>query len=626
MNHDNCNHDCAQCACHNPLWNSYETQESLSNFTQSIKEYAKQLGTSESLLPAGFVMYSGGVIRPMINGSTDQVEAIGFANGKVFAVGNLSDVSAQMRALGMQPNNHLILEENQTLLPGLIEPHVHIVPTALTMGWIDLGAFTGQHLNPDYSLDYVLNQVKQFAPEKPGDWILGTGVDPALMPFEHEGECKDSAPQLADITVVALDKLRDDNTPIFLMSASLHTAYVNTAALEKIKPFFPADEQIDFVKNITEQGALQELSQIFPAFSAIPKSQNLSALENLPRYIAEIFSTANKRGVTMMYEAGMKPMMCEMLKLYRKFTPHNMRVGYAKLCESVADAEALTDFTPITEQSLAEVFQAGVKLVSDGSNQGLTGYQSEQYSCNPVNNYGIFNYSYDATEQTDNSKPNYQKMVNTIINKGWPILIHANGNHAIDIALDVYENALAGESGIYKRHRIEHCSLLSDYSAKRMQEIGISPSFLIGHVGYWGYAFEKVIFKSKSHMLDRCKTMLDLNSRITLHSDLSVSPTGPLRMMEQAVTRIMEKSSKHHVLNESECITREQALKAITYDAAWQCHVDEWVGSLAKNKLADYVILAEDPLTISDAKKIRDIPVLQTWVGGKLRYQYQLFS
>ncbi len=115
--------------------------------------------------------------------------------------------------------------------------------------------------------------------------------------------------------------------------------------------------------------------------------------------------------------------------------------------------------------------------------------------------------------------------------------------------------------------------------------------------------------------------MLELGARITLHSDLSVTPLGPLRMMEQAVTRVMEKSSDDELLNPDETITREQALRVITYDAAWQCHVDQWIGSLEPGKLADFVILAKDPITCKSTQ-IRDIPALQTWVAGKLRYQH----
>ena len=86
--------------------------------------------------------------------------------------------------------------------------------------------------------------------------------------------------------------------------------------------------------------------------------------------------------------------------------------------------------------------------------------------------------------------------------------------------------------------------------------------------------------------------------------------------MEQSITRIMEQDPQGRTLNEGEKITPAQALRAVTYDAAWQCHVDKWVGSLEIGKLADYVILDEDPITKTDPVGIRNINVLETWIGG----------
>ena len=78
----------------------------------------------------------------------------------------------------------------------------------------------------------------------------------------------------------------------------------------------------------------------------------------------------------------------------------------------------------------------------------------------------------------------------------------------------------------------------------------------------------------------------------------------------------MEQDPQLQVLNACEKLTPAQALRTVTYDAAWQCHADQFVGSLEKNKFADYVILAEDPITKSNPVGMRDIPVLETWVGG----------
>ena len=91
---------------------------------------------------------------------------------------------------------------------------------------------------------------------------------------------------------------------------------------------------------------------------------------------------------------------------------------------------------------------------------------------------------------------------------------------------------------------------------------------MIGHVGYWGYVFQNAILEGRSEQLDLCKSALSRCMRITLHSDNGVTPLGPLRMMEQAITRIMEEDPNGNVLNESEKLTPEQALRAVTYDAA----------------------------------------------------------
>jgi predicted amidohydrolase YtcJ len=150
-----------------------------------------------------------------------------------------------------------------------------------------------------------------------------------------------------------------------------------------------------------------------------------------------------------------------------------------------------------------------------------------------------------------------------------------------------------------------------------MKELDVSPSFLIGHVGYWGYAFREAIFGDKTIMLDLCNSALKAGMKITLHSDNNVSPLGPLRMMEQSVTRIMEADPELDILNAPECITAGQALTAITYDAAWQCNAEQWTGSLKAGNFADFVILKQDPLTIKEPyMNIRNIDVLETWVGG----------
>ena len=399
----------------------------------------------------------------------------------------------------------------------------------------------------------------------------------------------------------------EEAVPVVMLSASSHTAYVNTAALKCV---YARDQQgfesfRAYREHVNSHGGLHERNEIVPALTAVPKEQKLLMAVMLMDGLDTMFKLANERGVTMLYDAGMPPTMKPFIDAYILLHGATVRIGYAQLCNSLDDAEKLPDYEPLSK--FENLFCGSIKIVSDGSNQGLTGYQHETYSCKPENNKGFFNFE----------PREFNAMVKTCIDKEWPMMIHANGSLALEKILEAYEQALGGVSGLEKRHRIEHCSLPKDEAAlKKMHDLGISPSFLIAHVGYWGYAFDKCIFEKHAQKLHPCQSALRQGMRISLHSDCLVSPLGPLRLMEQAVTRIMEKDPDRRVLNVDERLTPEQALLAVTYDAAWQCHVDKWMGSLEAGKMADYVILKKDPITMKNPVGMRDIPVLETWVGG----------
>jgi len=104
-----------------------------------------------------------------------------------------------------------------------------------------------------------------------------------------------------------------------------------------------------------------------------------------------------------------------------------------------------------------------------------------------------------------------------------------------------------------------------------MKALELSPSFLIGHVHYWGRAFrDEILGPERANRLDPCASAL--KGGLHLHSDWSVTEIGPLRMVENAVTRTMRDGSD--VLNPAERIPVEAALRMVTADAAWQCRYD----------------------------------------------------
>ncbi|WP_159440624.1 amidohydrolase [Mucilaginibacter sp. OK098] len=560
------------------------------------------------------LMISGGTILPMTGGLTDPVDAIGIAGGKVVVTGDSNTVSTYMTQNypGYQTKQ---LTGTQTLLPGLIEPHVHIVPTAIMTDWIDVSPFNGQDLLSTYNLTTVGTTINNNLPRITGYVILGRGLDPSLMPFVQVNGVN----ELQTIDNSVLDNINSKKS-MMLLSASMHTLYLNTKALNYVYNNSSAVRAIyasasDYIQ--ATQGQLQEEAEMTPALTVI-KAQITAMSTNVYSYLTSLFQLANSRGVTFMYDAALSANFEGLLSKYLKINQALVRIGGALLCSDQNDANGLGNYTPPAEYQ--PVYYGHVKLVSDGSNQGLTGYQSTAYLCDPPDNTGIFNFPQVGIPPST-IPPDYETLITTVVaDKGWPLMVHANGDLAVTFAIEAYQNALSNYNGPVLRNRIEHCSLITIDQLATMQQMGVSPSFLIGHVGYWGYAFSQVIFGQKAQMLDLCNSALAAGLRITLHSDNEVSPLGPLRMMEQSITRIMEEdTTNNEVLNVAECLTPEQALVAVTYDAAWQCYADQWVGSLNPGYYADFVILGKDPLTLTSQStymQMRNIQVLETWLGG----------
>ncbi|MDK9442357.1 amidohydrolase [Pectobacterium atrosepticum] len=533
------------------------------------------------------------------------------------ATGSYQDVKAKM------PKNTLEhqLSGKQTLLPGLIEPHVHIINTAMLSAiGNDVSPFEEQRLRKDYNRVWVTSSLAEQAKsdtDKNNSWLIGFGADPSLF---IGGE--------KEFNSAVLDEHVTDKRPVFVINASMHLAYINTCAIKLVREFYK-DKVIP-----PDDGILKEIDGIEPVVNVIVSSYPKAKLAlMLIESVNKLFGVASKRGVTYMLDAGVEPKgtqpgfdQVSFLDKWAHLPICPVRIGGALIITNSDDFKnkVVDHYSPGYGD---EHFHLPyIKIISDGSNQGLTGYQSTPYCCNSryektpsEKNIGAFNF----TPPTD-----INTLVDSVVQHQWPLMIHTNGDEAISLTLASFKKA-GVTSGSYeqRRDRLEHASLLTDDHLSEMKQRGISPSFLIGHVGYWGWAFQQTILgEERANHLDRCQSAINHGMRITLHSDNGVTPLGPLRMMEQAISRVMEgapQGTTPAVLREQERISRFAALKAATYDAAWQCHADQWVGSLVAGKCADFVILADSPLTYDSADKnnpvkdMRDIPVLETWKGGR---------
>lgn len=247
----------------------------------------------------------------------------------------------------------------------------------------------------------------------------------------------------------------------------------------------------------------------------------------------------------------------------------------------------------------------GIKIVGDGSNQTLTGAQTQPY----LNTTDKGKTNFDANQM--------KEMVRDIYNAKLPVLIHCNGDYTIDIALDAIEAAYNGSTE-YGINRIEHSTMVRLDQIQRMKRLNVQPSFLMNHVRYYGAAYRDDIFGPKrAETTDPAGWCVREGLPFTLHTDSPCSPIGALNLVSTAITRRCEIDGS--IIGRDQTVSLDQALRSVTIDAAKQIGMGDRIGSLEKGKEADFVILEQDPYK-TDPDKIGSIKISETWVGGVKKY------
>lgn len=531
---------------------------------------------------SGTIIFSNATVLT-VDASFSVASAIAFRDGKILAVGSLDDVKASAG------NEVEIIDcDGRAILPGFIEPHMHFFAIAMMDSMANVGALQCA------DAEAVLARISELAlSAKEGEWIVARQFDPSLQ---------EGADQ---ITAATLDQVAPDN-PVFIFNASLHIAYCNSLALRLagISAATKNPPGAAYVRDAegNPNGVLQGQATMFTVLG-----QNLTAMaiEDVPSACRDVCSKANRLGITTFCDQATGGFQgkreVDAFHAFAQSGHMTTRLRYSLINSGAKNWDA-SDIAFGYGDAMARA--TGWKIVSDGSNQGRTGLQREPYLGR--GDKGLAYVERDALREL---------IVQRAL-EGWQVVVHANGDQAIDNALDAFEAAYEAGVPRDRRFRIEHCSILHDGQIERIAEMNISPSFLIGHVHYWGKAFRDEIFgPEKANLLGRAASCGARNIRWTVHSDEPVSDMGPLRLMDNAVNRSLWKEDGG-VLNPGERVTVEQAIIALTRDAAWQCYSDHEIGSLEAGKFADFVILDKDPRSIPP-EDIASLQVLETWVQGR---------
>jgi predicted amidohydrolase YtcJ len=548
-------------------------------------------GTRDRRAAGDSVIFHNGVVLP-VDAAFSQHAALAIQGNRVLAVG---DVETVRRAAGADARE--VDLDGRTVLPGFIEPHMHFALLAGLGHLPDIGPF--QRPTFDDALD-AIGEIREEADRVgPDEWVMGRQFDPILL----------EPPR--DLTTRDLDPIVPDR-PAFFLNASGHIGYVNSRLLEAAgvdrSTADPPGGEYGRYPDGELNGVLYGQATWLPILLS-----NQSIVNRMSGGFAEagirVGEEAAGLGITTLCDMATGGLSgAGELELYRQmYTDGRMKARIrAYVYQPGADSFDEAGVRPFDGDAFVRV--AGFKVVSDGSNQGFTGRQREPYV--GTANRGLFYVEPDEL----------RSIVVERTGSGWPMAIHANGDAAIDSTLDAMDAAAAAGIDVRAlRIRIEHCSILHDDQIARVQVHGTVPSFLINHVHYWGHVMRDEVFGSeKVQLLDRTASVERAGLNWVMHSDAPVSPLGPLHMIRVAVVRDLWKEPDT-ILAPDERVSVEAAIRAQTVNAAWAQHEENQLGSLEPGKLADFVVLEDDPRAV-DPTAIGDIAVSETWMDGAQRF------
>ena len=539
---------------------------------------------------ADTIFYGGPIVT--VNNKNEEVQALAIQNGKIVAVGKRDAVIKEWKA-----NTTKVVDlKGQTLMPGFVEPHIHILMTAITEEmWLNLSNFSAQY----DTLEALSQKLKANLKSLPkGQWLAAFGVDPSrTFPF------------MAELTADILDKVSTD-VPIIVMNQSGHIAYANHKAFELAgindktpNPgeggIYMKDPQGRLTGVVVEASAILSLVKKMPP----PSDADLArAMQKTAKYIAS-------KGVTTSAEItlGLMLGLDNELKLFKAVThsddfPIRVRAYlYGPLLTKGFNAVKPND----GDDRLRFV---GVKFVSDGSTQGITAALNQPYDY-PKGTQFRGNLDYKDEEIFNQIKP--------LFDQGWQIATHANGDRTVEQTLNNYAKLLAGNPDPKSRRlRIEHFTINTPEQVKRAAQLGVVPGFTIGHVDYWGEVFHNhIVGPERANRIDPSASFKKEGARFAYHSDSPVSNVGPLNYITEGTGRLWQKPPRK-VLGPDERVSVDDAIRAVTINSAYEMFSDDKLGSLEVGKYADLVVLSANPRK-TPIKQIRNIQVKETWVDGK---------
>ncbi|MFZ9003100.1 MAG: amidohydrolase [Robiginitalea sp.] len=544
---------------------------------------------------ATLLIYGGTIYT--VDSTQATVEAVAAKGDKILFAGSLEEAEQYKT-----DQTQLMDLEGKTMTPGLIEGHGHF----MGLGYNELDLDLMNTTSYQQIADAVAEKVKG---AQPGEWITGRGW--------HQSKW-DSMPgetvkgfQTHDL----LSSVSPDN-PVYLRHASGHAGFANAKAMEISGLQLIPKEGVDQLEIEGGEVIRDDLGRPTGIFNE--RAQTLITRhipENTPERDAKAFELAvaacQRNGITGFHDAGIGR---ETIALYESMKEAGKMEVRLYTMLTGWDSELLNEWYekgPFIDPDHLLTIRS-VKLNCDGALGSRGAWLLEPYSDRP-GHYGHETLPMEFVKETSLNG----------LRHGFQVCSHAIGDRANREILDRYEAAfkeLPGQTGNH-RFRIEHAQHLHPEDIPRFAALGVIPAMQAIHLSSdRPWAIDRLGEKRIKEGAYMWQALLQSGIPVVNGTDVPVEPLDPIASLYASITRKTLKGTPEEGYEPAQKMTREQALKSYTLDAAYGAFEEEIKGSITQGKLADFTIYNQDLMTVPE-EDFLDTEVVMTVFGGKVVYR-----
>jgi predicted amidohydrolase YtcJ len=510
--------------------------------------------------------------------------ALAIAGHTIVAVGDNASVQPRIG-----PGTRVIDAKGQRVIPGMTDSHTHIVSGGFQLARLSLRNVAGRE-------EFIRAVAEDVKTKKKGEWIVGGRWSVESW--------SDPQPPNKDW----LDPITG-NTPVYLVRMDGHQALVNSAALRLagIDASGPKDppggEIVRDPKTGEPTGILKEsagdlVSDLIPDPTV---DQRYEALRRAMQH-------ANALGITSVHDMS-EPDDLEVFRRAHREGALTIRITTYLMVDDWAPHIDKVEGFPIRD----DMFRiAGFKGFMDGSLGSRTAYMRKPYSDAPAETP----YPRGQLTAMAADTESFRASVAKIDARGLQVAVHAIGDEANHLLLDAYETVLRRNENRDARHRVEHAQHLHVSDIPRFAALGVVASMQPFHKADDGRYAEKRLGKERLNGSYAYRQLLDAGALVSFGSDWPVATMDPFAGIDAAVNA---RTLAGNVWLPTHSLTLQEALHGYTTSPPKAIHRGDRLGTIEVGKLADIVILADDPFT-EPVDKVGRVRVDMTIVGGKVVY------